>query len=149
MKRLAIVALLFSFFTPACRTQTISIFNYDPGAFAVLAHGGDVSLSSNVDVQQLIDGRWRHVDNVKLLTCSKSNHERVQRLEERCITLRDGETLVPPPWTGDQCEPQCILWCHIGDKLPPGTFRFVVTLCHGIDTTAGPPFEMLSVRNPR
>jgi len=149
MNRIASAALFSCFLTTACHGQSITIFNSEPGAFGVIAHGGDVTLSSNVEVQRLIDGRWLQVDNVKLLPCGKTMLERWHRLDDRCITLRDGETLVPPPWTGDQCEPQCLLACRLGEKLPPGTFRFAVTSCPGIDMTVGPPFEMLSARNPR
>jgi len=76
MRRLALTALFSCLITAVCYAQTISIDNLDlPGFFVVKAHGGDVSISNNVEVQQLIDGRWQHVEDVKLLACGKNSEE--------------------------------------------------------------------------
>ncbi|MCL2715958.1 MAG: formylglycine-generating enzyme family protein [Alphaproteobacteria bacterium] len=153
MKRFAIAALFFSVAARICFAQTISIGVSEPGFFAVKAHGGEVSLSNTVEVQQLVDGRWRdgelvdgrwrHADDVKLLPCGVA-----QREDDRCITLQANEVLVPPPWTGQTCMSQCPRGCRATWSLPPGTFRFAVRSCHGIDIWLGPAFEMLYVTDP-
>ncbi|MCL2713883.1 MAG: formylglycine-generating enzyme family protein [Alphaproteobacteria bacterium] len=149
MKRLAFAALFSGLFTPVCDAQTIYIRNFDPGYFGILAKGAEVSLSNTVDVQQLVDGRWIDVDNVSLLDCGKTPQEDVGRMANKCITLQADTALVPPPWSGDVGEPQCSRLRRSGAPLPPGTFRFAVKSCRGIDIWVGPSFEMLSVRGPQ
>jgi len=120
--------------------QNVSVRNLmPPGAFEVVSEGGEVSLSSRVQVQRFYNGAWQDEGTDMQFVCSYIPSEL-----PACITLRDGEHLRPPPWNGLSCGSQskCGAVCRGNAMSLPGTFRFVVTLCSGGKSFAGPAFYM-------
>jgi len=140
MKIFAATAAAFLLAAGSSHAQNVSVRNLTPpGAFEVVNEGGEISLSSRVQVQRLINGAWQDAYTDMQLMCSYISSER-----PACITLHAGEHLWPPPWNGHDCgsQLQCGTGCRARITLPPGTFRFVVTLCSGDKSFAGPAFYM-------
>ena len=138
MKIFAVAAFLLV--AGSTYAQSVSVRNLTPpGAFEVVSEGGEVSLSPRVQVQRLFNGAWHNADTDVQLACSSYDLQ-----TPACVTLRDGEHLRPPPWNGSSCASQaeCPTGCRGNIFLPPGTFRFVVTLCSGGKSFAGPAFDM-------
>jgi len=123
--------------------QNVSVRNLPPpGAFEVVSEGGEVSLSSRVEVQLFSNGTWGKVAHVQLMRDCNSPPI------PACVTLHDGEHLQPPPWSGYTCGSQCSEGCRANIVLPPGMFRFVVALCSSGESIAGPAFDMEEPREP-
>ena len=132
------IAAAFLLVTEAAHAQSVSVRNLvPPGTFEVVNEGGNVSLSSKVQVQHLYKGAWYNVGwNVRLVrSCD------IPQIPD-CITLHRGERLQPLPWNGYSCSSQCSESCRANTIYPPGTFRFVVTSCSGDKSFAGPAFYM-------
>jgi len=139
MRILAVAAIFLLVFAGSSDAQSVSVRNLTPpGAFEVVSEGGEVSLSSRVQVQSLFNGVWQNEDTDVQLVRS-CNPPQIPA----CVTLHDGERLQPPPWNGRSCGSQCSATCRINMMLPPGTFRFSVALCSGGESIVGPAFEML------
>jgi len=122
------------------QSQSVSVRNLaPPGAFEVVSEGGEASLLPHVQVQHLVNGVWHNDPTDVQLMCSYIPSELPD-----CITLHDGEHLRPPPWNGYSCgsQSECGAGCRGNIFLPPGTFRFAVTLCSGGKSFAGPAFYM-------
>jgi len=141
MKIFAVAAIAAFFLTVgSSHAQSVSVHNLPlPGAFEVVNEGGEVSLSSHVQVERLVNGEWRDVGTEMQLVCSDDLFQ-----VPACITLRAGQRFRPPPWNGSTCgsQSECHAICRGNIFLPPGTFRFVVTLCAGGKSFAGPAFDM-------
>ena len=140
MKIFAATAAAFLLAAGSTHAQNVSIRNLTPpGAFEVVNEGGEVSLSSRVQVERLVNGAWRNEGTDMELVCTYDPLK-----IPTCVTLRDGEHLRPLPWNGNSCgsQSQCAAICRGNATLPPGTFRFVVTLCSGDKSFAGPAFYM-------
>jgi hypothetical protein len=139
-----VLAVAFLLVAGSSHAQSVSVNNRTPpGAFEVVSKGGEVSLSSHVQVQRLFDGTWQNVADVQLMrSCNQSQIP-------ACVTLGNGEHLQPPPWNGYTCASQCPSGCRANILLPPGTFRFVVTLCSGGENIAGPAFNMEAPHNQK
>ena len=136
-------AAAFLLVTASALAQSVSVRNLsDPGAFEVVNEGGtEVSLSSFMQVQRLVNRAWKNEFTDMRLVCASYPPP------PTCITLRSGERLRPPPWNGTSCvaqsHSQCAPRCGGGNvPLPPGTFRFVVASCLGGESFAGPAFYL-------
>ncbi len=138
MKFFGVTAAAFLLIAGSSHAQSVSIRNLPPpGAFEVVSEGDEVSLSSRVQVQRLINGAWQNEpSDIRLVQYC------IPPQVPPCVTLHDGEHLRPPPWNGLTCASQCPTGCRANITLPPGTFRFVVTLCSGDKSFAGPAFYM-------
>ena len=139
------IAAAFLLVAEAAHAQSVRVRNLaSPGAFEVVNEGGEVSLSSRVQVQGLYKGAWINMGgDVRLVrSCD------IPQIPD-CITLHRGERLQPPPWNGLSCSSQCLEKCRANSSAPPGTFRFVVVSCSGDKSFTGPAFYMEKPRNPR
>jgi len=137
MKIFAIIAA-FLLVVGSAHAQGVSVRNTtSPGAFEIVNEGGEVSLSSNVQVQRLDNGVWQNEYTDVQLSCSSDSPK-----IPNCITLRSGEHVRPLPWNGLSCGSNCASGCRANSLLTPGTFRFVVVLCSGEESFAGPAFYM-------
>ncbi|HET7544024.1 MAG TPA: hypothetical protein VFK05_29335 [Polyangiaceae bacterium] len=121
------------------------IGNTSPGAFSVRAvRPVQVATAAQLE-QRTADGSWVQVHSSPgaagyLLseTCSPIP-------PSPCRSLSAGETLVPVPWSGDECGVQCGKPCEPEARFLSGVHRLVVTDClppH--ERYEGPPFEMPS-----
>jgi len=137
MKIFAITAV-FLLVAGSVHAQNVRVRNLaPPGAFEVVNEGDEVSLSSHVQVQSPFNGTWQKVSTEVRLVRSCTSAQ-----VPDCITLRRGERLRPPPWTGYSCSSQCAMSCRANMIHPPGTFRFLVTSCSGDWSVAGSAFYM-------
>ena len=137
MKIFAILAA-FLLVAGGAHAQSVSVYNTTPpGAFEVVNEGSEVSLSSHVQVQRLVNGAWQneHTDLQLSRACDSP-----QVLD--CITLHSGEHVRSQQWSGWSCGNNCSPGCRANSLLTPGTFRFVVVLCSGEESFAGPTFYM-------
>ena len=138
------IAAAFLLVAGAAHAQSVSVRNLvPPGTFEVVNEGGEVSLSSRVQVQGLYKGAWINMGgDVRLVrSCD------IPQIPD-CITLHRGEGLQPLPWTGYSCSSQCPIGCRANKIYPPGTFRFIVVSCSGDKSFAGPAFYMEKTRDP-
>jgi len=136
--KIFVVAIAFLLVAGNSYAHGVSVRNLTiPGAFEVVNKGGEVSLSSHVQVQRLFNGTWQNEGtDVRLVrSCNSSQIP-------DCITLHRGERLRPPPWNGLSCASQCAADCRGNWMSPPGTFRFLVISCSGGKSFAGPAFYM-------
>ncbi len=139
MKVFAAISAAFLLASGSAHAQSVSVHNLaQPGAFEVVNEGGEVSLSSSVQVQRFLNGTWDKAVDVHFM-CPDDLFQ-----VPACVTLRAGQRFRPPPWSGSTCSSQlqCGVGCRGNMFLPPGTFRFVVTLCSGDKSFAGPAFDM-------
>ena len=139
------IAVAFLLVAGGSHAQSVSVRNLaSPGAFEVVNEGGEISLSSRVQVQGLYKGGWMNAiaDVLLVRSCDTSQIP-------DCITLYRSESLQPLPWNGYSCASQCPTGCRANTIYPPGTFRFVVVSCSGDKSFAGPAFYMEKPRNPR
>ena len=141
MKIFVVAATTFLLITAGSHAQSVSVRNLTPpGAFEVVNEsGGEVSLSSRVQVHSHYKGAWQN-EEADLHLVHSCDLDPLQI--PACVTLHAGEHLRPPPWNGFSCSSQCPSSCRGNIVLPPGTFRFVVAPCSGGDSIVGPAFEM-------
>jgi hypothetical protein len=97
------------------------------GAFEVVNHGNAIELSTAVEVERQVDGRWSdvHVSNLKLVAGCPS----VSVKSPKCTTLAAHVTLRPMKWLGNYCYSQCPTACDLDGPVPAGIYRLVVSSC--------------------
>ncbi len=95
------------------------------GEIQLVNRGAAIQLSSEVKVEQMVDGKWQQTPVANLYLISSCT----QSPAPACVLLAANASLRPVPWRGNYCSSQCMANCNLDGPVPPGTYRYVVTSC--------------------
>lgn len=100
--------------------------------------GEEASLAREVLLQRQMAEGWVDV------SAGISLRDDCQESPQECLQLGVGAAYLAAPWTGMQGDAQCI--CTRCAPAEAGTYRFVVSSCHGTHRIEGESFEFAPAR---
>ena len=108
------------------------------GEFLVVNRGTEMSLNSEVSVENEINAQWKNANVSNLLLRETCSPEPVPK----CVTLKVNSKLAVVAWTGNFCSSQCPTSCRLDGQAPPGKYRFTIHSCDDNYVYHSPTFEL-------
>ena len=129
--------------TASAASPALLIVNADPGAFTLRAARALEVLTVARIERRNADGSWTEALSANGAPGYQLNETCSAVPSPPCRSLSAGETLVPVPWTGDDCGAQCGQPCEPEEHYQSGPHRLVVTACAAPhERFEGAAFEM-------
>jgi hypothetical protein len=108
------------------------------GELRVINHGPALRLRFQIGVEQFSNGVWQPIP----VTNFALQEQCAARPPPDCVTLEQGATLKPLPWTGFYCASQCPSPCRLDGHVPTGSYRFDVSTCDKAEKFTSAEFKL-------